>query len=547
MFDRSPRRRLLTATTTAAATVALVVLAAVTPATAATPGPTPPLVPGAQLFVDPASTTVQAAATLTGDAKDDALLLAQFPTATWFTKGTPSQVEASARATVQAAQSRGAVPVLVAYYLPNRDCGQYSAGGAQSTAQYEAWIDGLARGIGQAPAAVILEPDGLGLIPNYVSRIDGSSNCSIPGVDPANRFVELNYAVDKLKASSHTAVYLDATHTGWQNVGESAQRLLMAGVQRANGFFLNASNYQLTANQVAYGRWVSSCIALAERDSAADPTAYDFGGQCGNQYWNGGPATSWNGTGMDTTQSWRNEPFSGNAADLAWNTVGIDSRYANALGTTTPTTHFVIDTSRNGQGPWTGGGAYPDRQDWCNPPGRGLGVAPTTSTGNPLVDAFLWIKVPGESDGQCTRGTGGSTDPEWGGVADPAAGAWFAAQADELIRLAVPAVAQPCRVAYTVHSSWPGGFTTQVWLTNTGTRALNGWNVRWAFPKGEKVAQIWSAASSQSGATVQAANLSYNQIVKPGETMTFGFNGTIASGKPGTPTSFAVNGVTCTG
>ena len=144
---------------------------------------------------------------------------------------------------------------------------------------------------------------------------------------------------------------------------------------------------------------------------------------------------------MDNAQVWRNEPYSGNATDLKWNTVGIDSRYAAALGSTQPTTHFLIDTSRNGQGPWTGGTQYSDKQDWCNPPGRGLGMVPTTTTGTPLLDAYLWIKVPGESDGQCSRGTGGTTDPEWGGIVDPAAGAWFPAQAHQLIALASPPLA----------------------------------------------------------------------------------------------------------
>lgn len=54
--------------------------------------------------------------------------------------------------------------------------------------------------------------------------------------------------------------------------------------------------------------------------------------------------------------------------------------------------HFVVDTGRNGVG---GNG------EWCNPAGRALGDRPTTVTGDPLVDAFLWIKAPGESDGAC--------------------------------------------------------------------------------------------------------------------------------------------------
>ncbi len=41
----------------------------------------------------------------------------------------------------------------------------------------------------------------------------------------------------------------------------------------------------------------------------------------------------------------------------------------------------------------------PTREDWCNPPDRGTGALPTTTVDDPLIDAYLWIKVPGESDG----------------------------------------------------------------------------------------------------------------------------------------------------
>ncbi len=48
---------------------------------------------------------------------------------------------------------------------------------------------------------------------------------------------------------------------------------------------------------------------------------------------------------------------------------------------------FVIDTSRNGRGPTP-------RHAWCNPPGRGLGQPATSNTGDGLVDAYLWVKLP---------------------------------------------------------------------------------------------------------------------------------------------------------
>ena len=79
-----------------------------------------------------------------------------------------------------------------------------------------------------------------------------------------------------------------------------------------------------------------------------------------------------------------------------------------------------------------------DPEVWCNPPDRGLGLRPTTRTGNRLADALLWIKTPGQSDGQCNRGTSGGTDPARGGMADPAAGAWFDQQAIELVQNANP-------------------------------------------------------------------------------------------------------------
>ncbi len=60
--------------------------------------------------------------------------------------------------------------------------------------------------------------------------------------------------------------------------------------------------------------------------------------------------------------------------------------------------HFVVDTSRNGPSK----NAY--RGEWCNPLDRSLGKNPTLVTYTPLVDGYLWIKHPGESDGNCNGG-----------------------------------------------------------------------------------------------------------------------------------------------
>ncbi len=62
--------------------------------------------------------------------------------------------------------------------------------------------------------------------------------------------------------------------------------------------------------------------------------------------------------------------------------------------------HFVVDTSRNGNGPGAG---------WCNPAGRAVGERPTARTGQARVDAYLWIKQVGESDGTCNGGPSAGT------------------------------------------------------------------------------------------------------------------------------------------
>ncbi|MER5472884.1 glycoside hydrolase family 6 protein [Streptomyces sp. NPDC002685] len=64
----------------------------------------------------------------------------------------------------------------------------------------------------------------------------------------------------------------------------------------------------------------------------------------------------------------------------------------------------VIDTSRNGNG-------APADGEWCDPAGRRIGQAPTRSTGEAGIDAYLWVKPPGESDG--CRGTPGTFSAEY--------------------------------------------------------------------------------------------------------------------------------------
>jgi endoglucanase len=226
-------------------------------------------------------------------------------------------VSAAVRAVVDAAAGRGAVPVLVAYNIPQRDCGGLSGGNSTAASTYRQWIADFAHGVGARRAVVILEPDAL-----------PQMNC-LSATDQEVRYDLMRHAVQTLTALGGASVYIDAGHSRWISATEMASRLLRADVARAAGFSLNVSNFQRTTDNVTYGAAVSSQI----------------GGK-----------------------------------------------------------HYVIDTGRNGLGPTS------DNQ-WCNPDGRALGNRPTTATGADRVDAYLWIKVPGESDGACAGA--------------PAAGTWM--------------------------------------------------------------------------------------------------------------------------
>jgi cellulase/cellobiase CelA1 len=102
-----------------------------------------------------------------------------------------------------------------------------------------------------------------------------------------------------------------------------------------------------------------------------------------------------------------------------------------------------------------------------------------------------------------------------------------------------------CQVSY-AKSEWTGGFTADLTVTDTGTAAISGWTLSWTFPGDQKVTSAWNATVTQSGATATATNLSYNATIAPGGNVQLGFQGTWSTNDT-TPTSFALNGVACSG
>ena len=100
-----------------------------------------------------------------------------------------------------------------------------------------------------------------------------------------------------------------------------------------------------------------------------------------------------------------------------------------------------------------------------------------------------------------------------------------------------------CRVSYTVTNQWPGGFGTNVIITNLGA-SVSSWTLTWSFAAGQTITQLWNGSHTQSGAGVTVTNASYNGSIPNGGTVSFGFNGSWTSSNPA-PTSFSLNGTAC--
>ncbi len=277
----------------------------------------------APFWVNPEGVAARQVAELREDGKkseaEEIRKIAEQPVAEWIR---PEDAEEHARGLTEAADKVGRTALLVLYNIPHRDCDQYSQGGAGDGNAYRDFVDAVAKGIGDRPAMVILEPDAV------LHLVDGCT----PQQFHEERYDLLSGAVGKLKSLKNTKVYLDAGNAGWGNPDQIFDPLKRAGLDQADGFSVNVSNFYSTEESIAYGKQLSAKVG--------------------------------------------NKPF-------------------------------VIDTSRNGNGPYTEGDPA---ERWCNPPGRALGETPTVDTADPLVDAYVWVKRPGESDGECK---GGPKAGEW--------------------------------------------------------------------------------------------------------------------------------------
>jgi endo-1,4-beta-xylanase len=101
-----------------------------------------------------------------------------------------------------------------------------------------------------------------------------------------------------------------------------------------------------------------------------------------------------------------------------------------------------------------------------------------------------------------------------------------------------------CHVTYIRNSEWPGGFTAQAVIANTGTTTISGWSLTFTFPGDQKITSNFNGGFSQTGENATLTNASYNGTIAPGASITDGFQGTWTS-KDANPASFSINGTAC--
>ncbi|KAJ7787997.1 cellobiohydrolaseII [Mycena olivaceomarginata] len=337
---------------------------------------------GYNIYLTPfyAAEVATAAANIT-DAmtKAQALSVANIPTFTWFdtVAKVPNLGTYLADASAQGKESGTPMIVqIIVYDLPDRDCAAAASNGEFSIADngqanYFNYIDQIVAQIKPYPdvrVVAIIEPDSLA---NLVTNLNVAKCANAQ----TTYLACVTYAIQQLNTLGNVYSYLDAGHAGWlgwpANLSPAAQLF---------------SSLYTSAGSPSFVRGLATDVANYNALSAATPD----------------PITQGNP----------------NYDEIL---------YINALAPLLTSSgfpaHFIVDQGRSG--------VQDIRQqwgDWCNVKGAGFGLRPTSNTGYTLIDAIVWAKPGGESDG-----TSNTSSPRYDyhcGLADadqpaPEAGTWF--------------------------------------------------------------------------------------------------------------------------
>jgi hypothetical protein len=107
-----------------------------------------------------------------------------------------------------------------------------------------------------------------------------------------------------------------------------------------------------------------------------------------------------------------------------------------------------------------------------------------------------------------------------------------------------PTTPARCKVRYEAHGGTHGVFSSEVTLTNTSRRTIDGWQLAWAFTGAQQVTKSRDAKLTQAGATVTATGQGEDRRIGPGRSVSFEFVATTSGANPA-PELFTLNGAPC--
>lgn len=382
-------------------------------------------------------------ATATGDVQATLKEMREVPSAYWIDSKSKLQGNSTESLAGILADAASKTPpelvVLIFYDLPNRDCDAKASNGemccyanddgtcnydkvgdcAEGIAQYKSeYVDPFVSIVGsysgKVPIVLVVEPDSL---PNLATN-SGHPHCGNEATGNAYK-QGIKYAVEELASKTDAALYLDAAHGGWLGWSDNLDKYLalLKGMDlpfdKMRGFATNVANYQPLGVMCPWtpdqGYRNAYCLNGKHQDDecCADPCKLES----------------------------------------QWNQANNELNYAQALvnaakGELNFDARAIIDTGRNGVADMRG-----DCSNWCNIRGAGAGLKSTSQTVNAsVVDAYFWLKTPGESDGCSQTLPSGDACPRYDamcgssdslGTQDseppaPEAGHWFDYQVKQL-------------------------------------------------------------------------------------------------------------------
>jgi len=369
------------------------------------------------------------------------------PSAFWIDVKAKTVMSASARSNPNMAHGilenarvqGGKLVTFIIYDLPNRDCAAHASNGeiccsynGDGTCDYLDTANECATGLDEykrqyidplstlfqaypdVPKVLVIEPDSL---PNLATNL-GDARCANTATQAS--YVEgIRYAVQSFASIPNVTVYLDGAHGGWlgwpNNANAFASIVSRLGVASLiRGFATNVANYQPLGEQCTF-------------PVGSDPTRFCAPGGAGAQH----SCCTADPCGLASQ-------FNSAVHELNY-VVILHYAMSRAIAGFDP--HFLIDTGRNGVN-----GPRSSCSNWCNIRGAGIGRVPTTAGLPPKIDALLWLKTPGESDGcsatlpsggNCPRydvacGSVDSLGSRTGEPLAPEAGQWYTYQIQQL-------------------------------------------------------------------------------------------------------------------